>query len=300
MKDVSNEKDSYKSFEIESWQDFDDFQMSATQCVYRGQGQSQWKLTTGYERTQKILNPMREKEMLGRFISQAGIYTSNLPDRNDFVSWFSLMQHYGAETRLLDVTRSKYIALFFALVGMEEKDDSKCAVWMFDTYAANMKFYNLMLKSAHDGCIDTRSEPLTSALEEYATFGWRFANKFIVSDWECEISNYDVDCVIGNNMEMVKSEMSKFLDKGGVIRVLPQVQNKRMIAQAAEFLMPITLRISFVDNLFYGEKDFSPSVVKLVIPIRLRPKFLMKLYDMNITWQTVCPDIVGLAQAMNW
>ena len=300
MKEISKDKYSYKSFEIESWQDFDDFKMSSTQCVYRGQGHSEWPLATGYERVQRILNPMREKKILSKFISQAGIYMANLPARNDFVSWFSLMQHYGAGTRLLDVTRSKYIALFFALVGVDENIGSECAVWAFDTYASNMRFYNFMLKSEHDGCIDTRGEPLSSALEEYEAFGWKFANKFIVSDWDDEVSDYNVDCFIEDNMGMLKPRMSKFLDKGGVIRIVPQIQNKRMIAQAAEFLMPITLRKSFEINLFNSEKDFSPSVVKLIIPIDLRQRFLMKLCDMNITWQNVYPDIVGLAQAMNW
>ena len=284
----------FETFEIESWRDFDDFKMSSAQCVYRGQGLSQWLLKTGYERTQNVLNPMHEKTMLTKFISQAGIYTSNLPERNDFVSWFSLMQHYGAETRLLDVTRSKYIALFFAIMGLAKQDnETMCAVWAFDTCASDMKFYNEIFKSGSDGCIDTREYPLASALMECKEIGWRLANAFIVSDWEGVInaSGFKDEC---------KTKMQPFLVSGGVIRVIPQIQNQRMVAQAAEFLMPITLRRTFIENLLANIKDSSPKVVKLIIHKNMCDEFLVKLREMNITWQTIYPDITGLAMEVNW
>ena len=285
---------SYETREIKSWREFDDFSPGSKQCVYRGQGSFEWDLSTGYERTKHVLNPMCEQDMLVRFMSQAGMYTSILPGRNDFVSWFSLMQHYGAGTRLLDVSRSKYIALFFAINGMIEKQKESCAVWAINTYASNLQFYNTVLKSDSTGCIDTRDIPLAVALEEYKTLGWRFANKFIVSDWEQEISNVNVD----DYVEKYKDKMGVFLESGGIMEVVPQIQNARMIAQAAEFLMPITLRKTFMNNLSDG--NCSPEIVKLEIKRENCGAFLEKLNDMNVTWRTVYPDISGLAKDMNW
>src|SRR5208283_2656280 len=44
---------------------------------------------------------------------------SMVPGKDDRLEWLALMQHYGAPTRLLDFTRSPYVACFFA---MEEGD----------------------------------------------------------------------------------------------------------------------------------------------------------------------------------
>lgn len=293
MKSLEN----IQTVRVESWQEFDDFNMKSPQCVYRGQGNCEWSLFTGYERNRKVQSPMYEKEMLRRFISQASIYESNLPDRYDFVSWFSLMQHYGTGTRLLDVTRSKYIALFFALVGaINDKKVKKCAVWAFETYASNTAFYNAILATEPDGCIDTRDDPFASSLEEYKSLGWKFANKFIASDWDMQLSKIKVD----DYVEQHKEKLSYFLKTGGVMEIVPKNQNKRMIAQAAEFLMPITLRKSFMDNLLVNEHGCAPRIVKLEIDKELHVKFWGKLKEMNISWQTLYPDIDGLAKNINW
>ena len=57
----------FKTFRLESWRDFDDFDPKSPQCVYRGQGKASWPLQTAYERKQVVLNPMREQEMLQKF-----------------------------------------------------------------------------------------------------------------------------------------------------------------------------------------------------------------------------------------
>ena len=59
----------FKTFRLESWRDFDDFDSESPQCVYRGQGKASWFLQTAYERTHWVLNPIREQGMLQQFIS---------------------------------------------------------------------------------------------------------------------------------------------------------------------------------------------------------------------------------------
>ena len=55
-------------------------------------------------------------------------------------------------------------------------------LWLFGD------FYNLILKDEDSGCVDTREVPLATPLKEYKELGWRFANKFICSDWEMGVS----------------------------------------------------------------------------------------------------------------
>ena len=293
MREVNSEK--YKTFKVESWRDFDDFDPKSPQCVYRGQGKASWPLQTAYERKQGVQNPMREQGMLQQFISQAGVYMKDFPPKDDFISWFALMQHHGAGTRLLDVTRSKYIALFFALAGMI---DSGCeedgAVWVFKTLASNTKFFNAIMTTRESPCIDTRNDSLTQPLAEYKTLGARFGNEFIRSDWCGEIRKGIEDEFVLQHRERMKP----FLENGGVMRVVPAKSNNRMVAQAAEFLMPITLRKSFEDNL-KSCTDCNPEVVKLIVPIDQVRVMLEKLQEMNINYQTLYPDINGLALAMN-
>jgi hypothetical protein len=58
--------------------------------------------------------------------------------RSDLVT-LALMQHYGVPTRLLDVTRSPYVALYFAVRDALKEADA--AVWAF--YCANIRTCSL-------------------------------------------------------------------------------------------------------------------------------------------------------------
>ena len=77
------QSDRFKTFKIESWRDFDDYDPQSVQCVYRGQGRESWPLRTAYERKQRVQSPMPEQGMFQRFIMQAGIYQSDLPQQDD-------------------------------------------------------------------------------------------------------------------------------------------------------------------------------------------------------------------------
>jgi len=81
--------------------------------------------------------------MLRRFKRQFHLFTNDIPDDNDYVRWFSIMQHYGCPTRMLDFTYSFFIALFFATekVSLDTSSHVDCAIWSINHKWLKDKFH---------------------------------------------------------------------------------------------------------------------------------------------------------------
>ena len=60
----------------------------------------------------------------------------DLPDARDLLGWWEVMQHHGAPTRLMDWTRSPFVAIWFALDGHAD-GDGDMALWVYDREVAN-------------------------------------------------------------------------------------------------------------------------------------------------------------------
>lgn len=67
--------------------------------------------------------------MICQFQRKSHHYIQNPPEMNNLLEWTALIQHYGGPTRLLDVSFSYYIALFFSI----EYSDKDAAVWAINT-----------------------------------------------------------------------------------------------------------------------------------------------------------------------
>jgi len=89
--------------------------------VYRGQRDASWLLESTINRTAKankvLLNREHivEKYIIKHFRESAHLYYKDFDRYNSSdLDIFTLVQHHGAPSRLLDTTFSKYIALFLA------------------------------------------------------------------------------------------------------------------------------------------------------------------------------------------
>src|SRR5690242_4737594 len=112
-----------------------DFQKWATTLgdtwSFRGHANANWRLEATLERattqlvaaivgttfhlSQQRLRPGdHEKETLLEFQRGAHQHIQATPADDELMDWLALMQHHGAPTRLLDWTRSPYVALYFA------------------------------------------------------------------------------------------------------------------------------------------------------------------------------------------
>ena len=125
---------------------------------FRGQSDSSWSLASNLERkTTELVTAeagqrrvdilsrlnlsFHERKMLSEFRPLAMRYASPVPSDDEIVDSLAWMQHYGAPTRLLDWTRSPYIALHFAL-GSHKLGD--CAVWALDVDWLNSASYRAL------------------------------------------------------------------------------------------------------------------------------------------------------------
>jgi hypothetical protein len=99
-----------------SWNDYKSFVDSLSDdWAFRGQCSARWGLQNAIERTDFVhLSRGIEKEFLEEFQRGARNYLSKDETPEKLIEWLALMQHHGAPTRLLDLSKSPFIAAYFA------------------------------------------------------------------------------------------------------------------------------------------------------------------------------------------
>lgn len=274
--------------------------------VFRGQADTNWELSSSLERILQKFNPAMkshfffEKWMLDDFKKKIHLYALNfkIPDNN--FDWLSVMQHYGAPTRLVDFTYSFYIACYFALV---DSNTDSC-VWAINKHnlaKGVQKIYELPYKQG-----------------------------YILKD---KINQHHVDLANKHIATEIKAISA-------VIPLESEIFTDRLLKQQGLFLMPTNDKVSFVKNLcsifnisnmdeveyahieeinqillskpsinnikiatleeLQGIIDMEDpiSIIKFEIPKNSRNYLLEQLSRMNITSEILFPGIDGLAKSL--
>ena len=114
-------------------------------CLYRGQSCESWRLEPSLLRyVGSAATPLTLEDVLAlenhaknHFVIPATVYLEGkaIPDLRKALDWYGLMQAYQAPTRLLDWTRSPYVAGYFAVA---EKWDTDGAIWRFNAHEFKM------------------------------------------------------------------------------------------------------------------------------------------------------------------
>lgn len=266
-----------------------------TPFVFRGHTNKSWRLTTSLERLSNRLDssleylPKRENRILKRFMARAHQYLQSPPKDSELIEWLSIIQDYGGPTRLLDFTKSFYIASFFALEGAT--DDS--CVWA--------------VSNVHLVISGTMTQ--FAGLEQGRSFNRSF-------------DTLDPEPVL-RFAESVILDSSKSTDK--VLRVTPPRLNERLALQKGLFLFPCNLTKSFEANLCksiglhfdtldsphviplkfkdlqtkLAKHDLSVGIVRINLPTRLHKDAIRDLSSMNIDASTLFPGLEGFARSLN-
>ncbi|OFW04584.1 MAG: hypothetical protein A3H96_09350 [Acidobacteria bacterium RIFCSPLOWO2_02_FULL_67_36] len=221
-----------------------------------------------------------------------------VPHDTDAAAWLGLIQHYGGPTRFLDVTRSPYIALFFAF---EPSGESDRVVWAINDASC-------MLACA---AIMTRNERTSIEM----TFGR-------VSGAQMQLV---YSLVHGRYPDKLFESFAPFT---GVFPVDPWKPDARQAAQQAMFLCVANPALSFAENLaantsgprdlrsflaptssreedLYAHVEHLPApdsaqqdLRRFVLPASLREEALYRLSTMNVNAATLFPDLGGLARSL--
>jgi hypothetical protein len=181
------------------------------------------------------------------------------------LEWLAMMQHYGCPTRLLDFTRSPYVACFFALEEIVKNDQEKVeegAVWAVDTDW-------LMRRS----CRRIRENNILRDCNEDSLLNSEF---------------------VANNFEELFVQNQQPL----VLPVTPFRLNRRLVPQQGLFLCPSLARLSFEENLASYGDDSAEHVLKIVVQAGLRTELLSELRLMNVSLATLFPDLQGYAKSL--
>ncbi len=246
------------------------FRNLSSTWIFRGQCSAKWGLESSLERVVKDYKPADrvsvEKFFIFQFKRRAHncLNPSLLPkNERDILEWLALMQHHGAPTRLLDFTKSPYIATFFAI----EKADEDCAVWAIDKGWCLLQSSTKIANKLNFGNLNS----LEFLLRNPETLPDIFAAAFFQSP--------NIPCALA---------------------VEPYRMNERLNVQQGCFLCPGDVRRSFQENLLDSDQlvGVQGYIRKLVIPQKIQNEALYDLQLMNINRASLFPGFDGFAQSL--
>jgi hypothetical protein len=238
------------------------------QSVFRGMPDANWVIKSSLERY--VADGARrwesEKSITASFKARSQDYIESGRDPATDVDWWALMQHHGAPTRLVDFTRSPYVAAYFACEPPEPQSDR--AVWA------------LSLEDSYAGLGDAAATEATLGLS-YNLLKADLAR----SDLK------DLRSLLGANLAqdlIFKSRRSQ----PGLVPFEPARSYGRLAVQQGLFVAPLDVGSPFMENARHI------LLTKVVLPFSMRAEALDDLRMMNITEASLFPGLDGFARSL--
>lgn len=115
-----------QTIRLQRWSEFVEHADALDGWAFRGHVSAQWPLVPSLTRRLQLFSPdarlwpLRETRAMRVFRRKAHIHLADRAALDDDLRCLALMQHHGAATRLLDFTKSPFVAAFFALESATE------------------------------------------------------------------------------------------------------------------------------------------------------------------------------------
>lgn len=250
----------YTIMTLDNWQQFKDcIRGFGENWAFRGQAHAGWGLSNAIERTGFInFYPGIEADFVAEFQRGARNYLSKDEAPLHLIEWLALMQHHGAPTRLLDLTRSPFIAAYFAFERCSAKEGHGVSIWCLNLSHLKNKALEILSKSFEE------------ALQQ---------NKNLINEALFEKIFYE------NNQQLV-------------FPIEPFSMNRRYSLQQSVFVSTGTSRQPFMEQLLFLGNDSSKAVVKIELPGSCQKEVLRDLLQMNLHRASLFPDLDGYALSL--
>lgn len=232
--------------------------------IYRGHADSNWKLESTLERTigdkwSSALASKFEDHYLNLFKSKYHIYNGDEHEPKSKLAWLSVMQHYGAPTRLIDFTESPYVALYFALEAYNPLLKNDLAIYALD---------------------------YSSIMDESLAYISRRDSTFRKTRHE----------IIGKQDELFDDVVDRFSYE--VVWITEPLElNARIDRQSGTFLVSGD-KEKRIEELLSSDMYKDVRLLKFIVPYTIYENIYALLRKMNINAKTIYGDLGGLAKSI--
>lgn len=256
------EQISYSTVQLPSWHEFKLYiQRFSENWAFRGQANALWHLNNAIERTDFIhFKTGIEANFVAESQRGARNYLTKDETPEHLIEWLALMQHHGAPTRLLDFSKSPFIAAYFAFEFCVMMEGHHIAVW-----CVNMEH---LRKKA----LEILSQEFGGALKE---------TENLINEKLFQVLFYQ------NNKNLV-------------FPVEPFRINRRYSLQQSIFVSTGTSAAPFMQQLNFLGPDLPKTVVKIEIPATEKKEALRALLMMNLHRASLFPDLDGYALSLKF
>jgi hypothetical protein len=250
----------FTTLKLANWNDFKSFTEELSEnWVFRGQLNTRWELRNAIERTDFIkLYSGIEAEFVQEFKRGARNYLAKDETPEHLIEWLALMQHHGAPTRLLDFSKSPFVAAFFAFEQCEDSTEENIAVW-----AINVNFLKIKATEVLAGYFENELLESGNRVHEALFEKIFFANAYAL-----------------------------------VFPVEPFRMNRRYSLQQSIFVSTGTGHQPFMEQLRFLGDTISKAVIKIELPAALQKEVLRDLQRMNLNRASLFPDLDGYAGSL--
>ena len=222
--------------------------------------------------------------MVTQFKRGAPTYLDDLPMHEDIIGWLSLIQSHGGPTRLLDMTRSLYVAAFFALA--EPSESHHRVVWAIN---------DRIIRGALSDVLRTEDGGSFRCTNEFEA--GELLNSTLVGKFDGPAACAGAPFFLS---ERLIAQQGLFLFSLNMENTLEQNLYGTFGVDSAEV---------YPDSLAGWFRDpFSPAllprlqrtpIIKIVVPSEERIRVLTDLRRMNITYASLFPGVDGFARSLH-